>query len=129
METWYRQVAPISGRRRFGARGTVSAVALADTVAAALLARLPHDVGATAIRRGRSTLVGVDPDEVVVGNGADAIRTLDSLASGLWIGWCAYELGHALERVVTRNASLEEPAVPDAVFARFGALARGRPDG
>ncbi|MEX1006423.1 MAG: anthranilate synthase component I family protein [Acidimicrobiia bacterium] len=102
---------------------------LADTVAAALLARLPHDAGAAAIRRGPSTLVGVDPDEVAVSNGADALRALDSLAPGLWVGWCAYELGHALERVVPRRASLEEPAVPDAVFARFGALAWVGPTG
>src|SRR5436190_23775849 len=62
----YRGVAPISGRARFGGGGTVSAMPLADTVAAALLARLPHDAGAAAIRRGPSTVVGVDPDEVVV---------------------------------------------------------------
>jgi para-aminobenzoate synthetase component 1 len=102
---------------------------LADTVAAALLARLPRDAGATAIRRGPSTLVGVDPDEVVVGNGAEAARALDSLTPGFWVGWCAYELGHTFERVVPRVASLEPPAVPDAVFARFGALAFVGADG
>jgi para-aminobenzoate synthetase component I len=102
---------------------------LADTVAAALLARLPRDAGATSIRRGPSTLVGVDPDEVVVGNGAEAVRALDSLTPGFWVGWCAYELGHTFERVVTRLASLEAPAVPDAVFARFGALAFVGADG
>ena len=105
---------------------------LADTVAAALLARLPHDVGAAVFRRGAHTLVGVDPDDVVVGNGPEALVKLDSLASrplGLWVGWCAFELGHALERVVARSASLETPAVPDAAFARFGVLAGVGPDG
>jgi para-aminobenzoate synthetase component 1 len=104
-------------------------MSLADTLAAALLARLPRDAGAAAVRRGPSTLVGVVPDEVVVGNGADAVRALDSLAPGFWVGWCAYELGHTFERVVTRLASREERAVPDAVFARFGALAFVGADG
>jgi para-aminobenzoate synthetase component 1 len=102
---------------------------LADTVAAALIARLPHDAGAAAIRRGRSTVVGVEPDDVVVGDGAEAVRALDSLVPGFWVGWCAYELGHTFERVVTRLASQEAPAVPDAVFARFGALAFVGADG
>jgi para-aminobenzoate synthetase component 1 len=102
---------------------------LADTVAAALLARLPGDAGMTACRRGLDTVVGVDPDEVVVGNGADALNRLDRLAPGLWVGWCAFEIGHALERVVPRSASMDAPAVPDAVFVRFGALAVVSPDG
>jgi para-aminobenzoate synthetase component 1 len=99
---------------------------LADTVAAALLARLPRDAGAAAFRRGNHTFVGVDPDDVVVANGSGALAMLDSLAArppGVWVGWCAFELGHALERVVARSASFETPAVPDAAFARFGVLA------
>jgi para-aminobenzoate synthetase component 1 len=102
---------------------------LADTVAAALLAGLPGDAGAAVCRRGHDTLVGVDPDEVVVGNGSDALSRLDRLTPGLWVGWCAFEIGHALERVVPRSASLDEPSVPDAVFARFGAVATVRADG
>ena len=81
---------------------------LADTVAAALLARLPRDAGAAVCRRGDHTVVGVDPDEVVVANGSVGLATLDTLAPGLWVGWCAFELGHALERVVPRSASLDE---------------------
>jgi para-aminobenzoate synthetase component 1 len=104
-------------------------VPLTDAVAAALLTQLPPDAGAVAIRRGGSTLVGVDPDEVSVNTGADALRALDSLSPGLWVGWCSYELGHALERVVPRHASLEPTAVPDAVFARFAALACVGPNG
>ena len=75
------------------------------------------------------TVVGVDPDEIVVGNGSVGLAALDTLAPGLWVGWCAFELGHALERVVPRVASLDEASVPDVVFARFGALASISPDG
>ena len=78
---------------------------------------------------GTHTLVGADPDEVAVGNGAAALSLLDQLTPGLWVGWCAFELGHALERVVPRSASLDERSVPDAVFARFGAVAEVGPDG
>src|SRR3954464_16096498 len=102
---------------------------LADTVAAALLARIPGDAGAAVFRRGQHTVVGADPDEVAVGNGPAALSLLDRLAPGLWVGWCAFELGHALERVVPRSASLDERSVPDAVFARFGAVASVAADG
>ncbi len=102
---------------------------LADTVAAALLARLPRDAGAAVCRRGDHTVVGVDPDEVVVANGSVGLAALDTLAAGFWVGWCAFELGHALERVVPRAASLDEASVPDVVFARFGVLASVGPDG
>ena len=55
--------------------------------------------------------------------GADAFAALDALAPGFWVGWCSFELGHAVERVVARGASTEPASVPDAVFARFDALA------
>jgi para-aminobenzoate synthetase component 1 len=102
---------------------------LADTVAAALLARIPCGAGAAVFRHGQHTIVGADPDEVAVGNGAAALSVLDRSTPGLWVGWCAFEVGHALERVVPRSASLGERSVPDAVFARFGALAAVSPDG
>jgi para-aminobenzoate synthetase component 1 len=95
-----------------------------DRVAAALLARLPHDAGAAACRRGAHTVVGVAPDDLFVGNGADVPAAVDRLDPGFWVGWCSYELGHAFERVVPRGAASESPSVPDAVFARFGAIAR-----
>ena len=63
------------------------------------------------------------------GTGPTPSAALDTLAPGLWVGWCAFELGHALERVVPRAASLDVPSVPDVVFARFGALAAVGPDG
>jgi para-aminobenzoate synthetase component I len=104
-------------------------VHLPDVVAASLLERLPRDAGAAAVRRGGTTIVGVDPDEVVVGSGRDVFAALDALSPGFWVGWCAYELGHAVEQVVPCSGSLEPPAVPDVVFARFGAVARVAPDG
>jgi len=75
-------------------------------------------------------VVGVDPSEVVVASGGDAVTALDTLAPGFWVGWCSFELGHATERVVVRGASLEPAAVPDVVFARLDSVAvvdaRGR---
>ena len=44
---------------------------------------------------------------------ADAFAALDRLAPGFWVGWCAFELGHAAERVSARGASLEARTVPD----------------
>jgi para-aminobenzoate synthetase component 1 len=94
-----------------------------DIVASGLIARLPPGAPVAAVRRGRSTVVGVDPTEVVTANGADAFAMLDALVPGFWVGWCAFELGHAAERVVSRGASLEAPSVPDVAFARFDAVA------
>jgi para-aminobenzoate synthetase component 1 len=101
----------------------------ADLVASELVSRLPSHAAVAAVRRGRSTVVGVAPTEIVVAAGADAFAHLDALASGFWVGWCAFELGHAAERVVSRSASTEPAWVPDAVFARFDALAVVDPHG
>jgi para-aminobenzoate synthetase component 1 len=95
----------------------------ADLVASGLVSSLPPGAGATSVRRGRSTVVGVAPAEVLVASGSDAFAALDALAPGFWVGWCSFELGHAAERVVARRASLETATVPDLVFARFDALA------
>jgi para-aminobenzoate synthetase component 1 len=102
---------------------------LSDTVASGLIARLPVDAAATAVRRGDTTVVGVAPAEVLVMDGPGALDRLDALAPGFWVGWCSFELGHALERVPPRAASFEPAAVPDACFARFDALAVVAADG
>jgi para-aminobenzoate synthetase component 1 len=94
-----------------------------DIVASGLVAQLPPDRAVAAVRRGRATVVGVEPAEVVVADGSDGFAAIDALAPGFWVGWCAFELGHASERVRTRGASLEPPMVADVVFARFDALA------
>jgi len=104
-------------------------VHLPDAVAATLLARLPPDAGAVVCRRGTHTLVGVVPDDVVAADGPAALRAIDALAPGLWVGWCAFELGHAVERVAPEGATRESAAVPDVCFARFGSVARIAPDG
>jgi para-aminobenzoate synthetase component 1 len=41
----------------------------------------------------------------------------------------SFELGHALERVIARGASLDAATVPDVVFARFDTRAVIAPDG
>ncbi len=103
---------------------------LAELVAADLLAGLPADAGAAVFRRGAHMVVGAEPDELLVAHGGETLDALDGLGGeGTWVGWCAFELGHALERVRPRAASLAPATLPDAVFARFGALAAIRPDG
>jgi para-aminobenzoate synthetase component 1 len=95
----------------------------ADLVASGLISSLPPGTPVTVVRRGRTTVIGVDPDEVVIASGRQAFSALDRLSPGFWVGWCAFELGHAAEHVAARGASLEPPSVPDLVFARFDALA------
>ena len=95
----------------------------ADLVASGLVRSLPPGTGVAAVRRGRSTVVGVAPAEVRVASGSDAFTALDTLTPGFWVGWCSFELGHAAERVVGRGASTERARVPDSVFARFEASA------
>jgi para-aminobenzoate synthetase component 1 len=97
--------------------------------AAALLAALPAEVGAASVRRGDHLLVGAAPSRVVAADGAAAIAALDALEPGFWVGACSFELGHVLERVPGRSASLEPASVPDVVFALFDALAAIAPSG
>jgi para-aminobenzoate synthetase component 1 len=100
-----------------------------DFVASGLVSALPSGAAVAAVRRGRSVVVGVELAELVVADGDDAFGALDALSSGFWVGWAAFELGHAAERVVPRGASLEPCTVPDAVFARFEAYAVVAPHG
>ena len=101
-----------------------------EIIATGLVARLPPDSAVAVVRRGRCTVVGVEPAEVVTAWGADGVRVLDQLAPGFWVGWCSFELGHAVERVIPRGASLDVASLPDLAFARFDATAvvdeRGR---
>jgi para-aminobenzoate synthetase component 1 len=98
-------------------------------VAASLLAALPAEAGAAVVRRGDHVLVGAAPSRVVAADGAAALPALDGLEPGFWVGSCSFELGHALERVPPRAASLEPASVPDVLFARFDALAAIAPGG
>ncbi len=95
----------------------------AELVASGLVSSLPPGTPVAVVRRGRSVVVGVEPAEVLVAAGVQAFVALDTLAPGFWMGWCAFELGHAAERVVPRGASIEPPNVADLAFARFDARA------
>jgi para-aminobenzoate synthetase component 1 len=103
----------------------------ADRLATAVLRGLPAGPGLGSVRRDDCTIVGCAPDEVVVADGAEALRVLDHLASGFWVGWCAFELGHTIEPtgIAGHGAHAEAARVPDLVFARFDTHAAIRPDG
>jgi para-aminobenzoate synthetase component 1 len=104
-------------------------VVTSDTVAAALLRRVPTEIDAAVWRADGATIVGVDTSAVVVAGGTAGLAALDALDRGTWVGWCAFELGHAIEAVRPVGASAEAPAVPDVVFARFAAHAVVHADG
>jgi para-aminobenzoate synthetase component 1 len=105
-------------------------VGLPDQIAAELLGWLPPTTAAVAVHRDAITVVGADPSPpLVAADGAAAVAALDRLAPGFWAGYLAFELGHAIERVVPRGASREPAAVPDGVLARFDARAVIGPDG
>ncbi len=73
---------------------------------------------AVAVRDGSATLIAVDPVETVVASGDRALVALSQLTPGWWAGFLAYDLGRAIERVVTRTAP---SPLPDLVLARFDA--------
>ena len=86
----------------------------ADTVASGLLARLPPRRGGAAVcRRGDHTVVGVDPDEVVVAHGADGSRGARPLGARVLGRLVRVRARARVERVVAAAASLD-----DAVGAR-----------
>jgi para-aminobenzoate synthetase component I len=61
---------------------------------------------------------GTRASEVVVASGADAFTALDEMArAGFWVGFCAYDLGRAVERV--EGNAVDDLALPDIAFARF----------
>ncbi len=83
-----------------------------------VLAALPPDLDAVAVRAGDRTIVGVLPDEVVVASGAAAFDRLDALTPGWWAGFAAYDLGRAVEHVEPRR-SPDPDNPPDLLLARF----------
>jgi para-aminobenzoate synthetase component 1 len=95
----------------------------------ALVSALPDGADVAAMRRGSTAIVGVDPLEVVAASGLDGLAALDRLSPGCWAGFLAFELGHAIEHVDVRGASLEPSPVADVTFVRFGAWATVHPDG
>jgi para-aminobenzoate synthetase component I len=96
-----------------------------DATAARVAVSLPHDVPFAIVRDGRRTVMACAPAELVVASGRAALEQLDDLAAGWWAGFVAYELGHAIERVVPRPSPSPPPSppLPDLVLARFDARA------
>ena len=75
------------------------------------------------MRDGNRTIVGVDPSVVrtASGDGAfDVLREVD--AGGFWVGFCSYDLGRTIERVIPRSVAGTEAgggSIPDVAFARY----------
>lgn len=93
----------------------------------AVLSALPPDADVAVVRDRTDTLVAVHPSAVVDARGADALAALDDLSGGWWAGFCAYDLGRAVERVP--ELSTPGPALPDLRLGRFEARLRIDPDG
>jgi para-aminobenzoate synthetase component 1 len=89
----------------------------------ALLAALPAEAGVAVARDGDRTIVAARTAETIVADGADAFAALDRIEAGTdwWAGFCTYDLGRAVEPVVTRTA--DDRTIPDLAFARFDARA------
>jgi para-aminobenzoate synthetase component 1 len=70
-------------------------------------------------RVGAATHLAAEPVEVVAAHGAAALQALDTLTPGWWVGFLAYDLGRAVERVDER---LPDPGtIPDLLLARYDA--------
>jgi para-aminobenzoate synthetase component I len=95
----------------------------APLTAAAVLARIPTTVGTAVVRAGRDLCIAAEPDAVEVASGHEAFDVLDRLSPGWWAGFLTYELGAAVERVVTGThaGDRDGPTLPDLVLARFPA--------
>ena len=74
-------------------------------------------VGAV-VRSGNRFLVGENCVQTIVANGTDAFAALDEIGhGGFWVGFCAYDLGRAIEHVDARTD--DDLGLPDLAFARF----------
>jgi para-aminobenzoate synthetase component 1 len=94
-----------------------------------LLSVLPPPVGVAVVRDGERVVVAAQPGEIVVADGDVAFDALDRMERerGFWVGYCAYDLGRAVERVHAR--ATDDRHVPDLAFARFDARLTIHPDG
>ena len=101
------------------AAGTVARVRVPARIRpAAILRNLPTSGGCAIVRDGRTTIVGVEPTVVRIAGGAaafDVLREVD--AGGFWVGFCSYDLGRTIERVVPR--AIDDLSIPDVAFARY----------
>ena len=85
---------------------------------ASLLRHLPTARGCAVVRDGTTTVIGVEPAAIRRASGEasfDVLREVD--AGGFWVGYCAYDLGRAIERVTNRTD--DDLAIPDVAFARY----------
>ena len=89
---------------------------------ARLLAHLPPDVDAAAVRTGEKVIVGALPADVVSASGPEAFSRLDTLEAGWWAGFASYDLGRTVERIVARTDGRGGDP-PDLLLARFPARA------
>jgi anthranilate/para-aminobenzoate synthase component I len=90
---------------------------------ASILRHLATERGCAIVRDGRSTIVGFEPSAVRTASGEDAFDVLREVdAGGFWIGFCSYDLGRTIERVLPRrtdDGAPVAPAVPDVAFGRY----------
>jgi para-aminobenzoate synthetase component 1 len=70
------------------------------------------------VRDGDRWLACNEPSEVIVARGDDAFVALDQIATGgFWVGFLAYDLGRAVERITPCAA--DDLGLPDLAFVRF----------
>jgi para-aminobenzoate synthetase component 1 len=71
------------------------------------------------VRDGKRWLCATRATAAIVADGANAFATLDHVArGGFWVGFCAYDLGRAIETISTRT--VDDQHLPDLAFVRFG---------
>ena len=86
------------------------------------------DRGAAIVRDGPTTIVGAEPSVVRTASGEaafDVLREID--AGGFWVGFCSYDLGRTIERVIPRSP--DDLSIPDVAFARYDTRAVIADDG
>ncbi|MFM8303653.1 MAG: chorismate-binding protein, partial [Actinomycetota bacterium] len=77
------------------------------------------DAPAAVLRQGDGWLVAWDAVEVREGTGAAVLDAVDDLTPGLWVGFLAFEAGHAVEAVRRGQAGSVPSTVPDGLLVRF----------
>jgi para-aminobenzoate synthetase component 1 len=85
---------------------------------ASILRHLSPERGGAIVRDGSSTIVTGAPTAMRVASGEpafDVLRAAD--AGGFWVGYCAYDLGRAIERV--EPSAVDDLGLPDVAFARY----------
>jgi para-aminobenzoate synthetase component I len=85
---------------------------------ASILRHLPSRRGVAIVRDGSTTVIGSAPAAVRSARGDQAFDVLREIdAGGFWVGFCAYDLGRAIERI--RETTVDDLHLPDVAFARY----------